>query len=49
MSKKNSNKKKILVFGYYGRYNFGDDLLLISIAKHLRLENEDITILVGND
>jgi len=49
MSKKNSNKKKILVFGYYGRYNFGDDLLAISIAKHLRLENEDITILVGND
>jgi polysaccharide pyruvyl transferase WcaK-like protein len=48
MSKNNLNKKKILVFGYYGRYNFGDDLLAISIAKNLRLDNEDITILVGN-
>ena len=38
------NRKKILIFGYFGFKNRGDDLILLSLVTNLR-ESSDITVL----
>lgn len=39
---------KVVVSGYYGYENFGDELILDVLSTHLKSLNADITVLSGN-
>ncbi|HIT55781.1 TPA: polysaccharide pyruvyl transferase CsaB, partial [Candidatus Galligastranaerophilus intestinigallinarum] len=38
-----NKKKKVLISGYIGFQNFGDDVLLAVLTKHLKEKNCEIT------
>ena len=40
--------RKFFLFGYFGRNNFGDDLLLISLLKHMSKTKYKKIVLSGN-
>lgn len=43
-----NNIKKFFLFGYFGRNNFGDDLMLVSLLKHLSKKKYKKIVLSGN-
>lgn len=46
---KNKTKKRILICGFYGAQNVGDELMLESILNIIKNKNLDITILLSNN
>ena len=40
--------RKFFLFGYFGRNNFGDDLMLISLLKHISKTKYKKIVLSGN-
>lgn len=45
--KPKTNKSRVLICGYYGARNLGDELMLQSLLKHLDQEKIDITIMLA--
>ena len=43
-----NKKKKVLISGYIGFQNFGDDVLLAVLTKHLKEKNCEITAFSSN-
>ena len=40
--------KKVVISGYYGADNFGDEAILETLVQHLKNNNAEITVLSTN-
>lgn len=46
----NNNKQKILIVGFYGGYNLGDELMLQTLLKHLeKFDNLELTVMIADN